>query len=74
MELLSFIAIATTSLWVSNLWDYIVFSTKHRETQSHVNALNHEISSLTHIINNLSNEVRENNTLIRELNKNATHA
>lgn len=73
MELLSFVAITTTSLWVSNLWDYIVFSTKHRETQTHVNALNNEVSSLTNIIHKLSNEVRENNALIRELNKNATH-
>jgi len=67
METLSFLTIMAISSWVNNIYDYIVFSRKHHETQEKITYLKTEISSLNSSLGYMTNEIRENNKIIKEL-------
>jgi hypothetical protein len=67
MEPLTILTIMAGVSWVSNLYDYIAFSSKHRETQEQVKYLKGEISSLNRTLGYMTNEIRENNKIIKEL-------
>ena len=67
MDPLSVLTIMAGVAWINNIYDYVVFSHKHRETQDEIKHLQGEISSLNSNLGYMAIEVRENNKLIKEL-------
>ena len=53
--------------WVNNVYDYVVFSIRHRQTQEKIKYLQNEISSLNRSLDYMRNEIRENNKSIKNL-------
>ena len=67
MEPLTFLTIMAGVSWVSNVYDYIAFSGKHRETQEEIKNLRGEVSSINRNLVYMTNEIRENNKIIKNL-------
>lgn len=57
-------------VWVNDIYDFIVFSRKHNETQSEIKNLKAEISLLNRTLYYMTREIRENNKLIKNVNDN----
>ena len=67
MDPLSFLSIMAGVTWVNNVYDYVVFTRKHHETQEKIKYLQNEISSLNRSLDYMRNEIRENNKSIKNL-------
>lgn len=67
MDPLSFLSIMAGVTWVNNVYDYVVFSCKHHETQQEIKYLKGEVSSLNRTLGYMTNEIRENNKMIKNL-------
>ena len=67
MEPLTILTIMAGVSCVNNIYDYITFSNKHRETQLEIKYLKEEILSLNIGICHMTNEIRENNKIIKIL-------
>lgn len=67
MEPLTLLIIMAGVSWGSNMYDYVAFSRKHRETQEQIAHLKAEISSLNTAIGYMTHEMCENNKIIKKL-------
>jgi hypothetical protein len=67
MEPLTIVAIMFGLSCANNIYDYIAFTNKHRETQLEIKYLKEEILSLNNCICNMRNEIRKNNKIIKNL-------
>ena len=67
MDPLSFLTIMAGVTWVNNVYDYVVFTRKHRETQEEIKNLRGEVSSINRNLVYMTNEIRENNKIIKNL-------
>lgn len=72
MDPLSFLTIMAGVSWANNVYDYIVFTIRHRETQHEIKYLKEEISSLNRSLGYITNEIRENNKIIKNLQSKIT--
>lgn len=67
MEPLTLLTIMAGVSWCSNIYDYVAFSRKHRETQEQIAYLKGEISSLNRSIGYMTHEISKNNKIIKNL-------
>lgn len=67
MEPLTILTIMAGLSCANNIYDYIAFTNKHRETQLEIKYLKEEILSLNIGICHMTNEIRENNKIIKIL-------
>lgn len=67
MEPLTILLIMAGASWGNNIYDYVVFSRKHRETQEEIKKLRGEISSINRNLVYMTNEIRENIKIIKNL-------
>jgi hypothetical protein len=67
MEPIAFLTVMACASWFTNIYDYVVFSYKHRQTQDQVRHLKGEMSTLNTRLGYMSQEISENNKIIKDL-------
>ena len=67
MDPIAFLVVMAGASWFTNIYDYVVFSSKHRQTQDQIKQLKGEISTLNTRLGYMSQEISENNKIIKDL-------